>query len=335
MLTMYSWKFPRLITALATSALCALFGILCPPQANASQPIQVTVSPDGKSDFQTIQQAIDHAPQESEGRLVIAIRAGVYRERVVVPLDRPRVTFLGLGKDPSATVITYNMSAAAAGGTFLSSTVDVEGAEFEASNITFENSYGPGSQAVALSIHSDRAVLRHCRFIGWQDTLYAASGRQYYEDCYIEGAVDFIFGNAQTVFEDCEIRSAGAGYITAQSRTTSDGTGGFVLNHCKLTGTATEKGVYLGRPWRPYARVVFLSTKMGAHIDPAGWREWHPGETHSLDTAFYAEYDSSGPGGSPTHRDPHTKFLSATEARQFDIKTFLSSTDGWDPTKEH
>jgi pectin methylesterase-like acyl-CoA thioesterase len=326
---------PSLIAALAACTPCALFGTLFPQPANASQPIQVIVSPDGSGDFQTIQQAIDHAPQERDGRLVIAIRAGVYRERVVVPLDRPRVTFLGLGKDPSSTVITYNMSAAAAGGTFLSSTVDVEGAEFEASNVTIENSYGPGSQAVALSIHSDRAVLRHCRLIGWQDTLYAASGRQYYEDCYIAGAVDFIFGNAQAVFEDCEIHSAGAGYITAQSRTTSDGTGGFVLNHCKLTAVEAGKGVYLGRPWRPYARVVFLSTVMGSHIDPAGWREWHPGETHSLDTAFYAEYDSSGPGGLLVRREPHTRFLSSLEAKQFETKYFLSSTDGWDPTRDH
>jgi pectin methylesterase-like acyl-CoA thioesterase len=335
MLMTRSWISPSLIVALATFILCAMFGILFPPTANASQPIQVIVSPDGSGDFQTIQQAIDHAPQERDGRLVIAIRGGVYRERVVVPLDRPRVTFLGLGKDPSSTVITYDMSAAVAGGTFLSSTVDVEGAEFEASNLTIENSYGPGSQAVALSIHSDRAVLRHCRFIGWQDTLYAASGRQYYEDSYIEGAVDFIFGNAQAVFENCEIHSAGAGYITAQSRTTSDGTGGFVLNRCKLTAAEAGKGVYLGRPWRPYARVVLLSTLMGSHIDPAGWREWHPGETHSLDTAFYAEYDSSGPGGSPARREPHTRFLSASEAKQFETKNFLSSTDGWDPTRDH
>lgn len=304
-----------------------------PPSATQATrtATRVTVSPDGHGDFQTIQQAIDHAPPYGEGRLIIAIQPGIYRERLVVPQDRPRVTFLGLGNDPSATVITYNMSAKAAGGTFLSSTVDVEGSGFEASNLTFENSFGPGSQAVALMLHSDRAILRHCRFIGWQDTLFSASGREYFDDCYIEGAVDFIFGNARAVFHNCEIRSTGAGYITAQSRATSDGAFGFVFQDCRLTAAPGVSKVFLGRPWRPYARVVFLHTEMGAHIDPAGWREWHPGETHSLDTAFYAEYDSSGPGGAPAGRDTHTHFLTESEAAQFEPKQFLAPPDGWDP----
>jgi len=298
----------------------------------AATEVRVTVSADGHADFQTVQQAIDHAPEYGDGRLVIAIQPGIYRERVVVPQDRLRVTFLGLGKDPSATVITYNMSAAAAGGTFLSSTVDVEGAQFEADDITFENSYGQGSQAVALMLHSDRAVLRHCRLIGWQDTLYAATGRQYYDESYIEGAVDFIFGNARAVFHRCEIRSAGPGYITAQSRTTADGAYGFVFDHCKLSAPDGVSKVYLGRPWRPYARVIFLNTEMGSEIEPAGWREWHPGETHSLDTSYYAEYDSAGPGASRSQREPHTHFLTEKEARQFETKAFLGEPDGWDPT---
>jgi pectinesterase len=294
--------------------------------------IQVLVSGDGKGDFSTIQQAIDHAPAEGDGRLVIAIRPGTYRERIVVPQDRPRVTLLGLGKDPASVTITYNMSAVLAGGTFLSSTVDAEGSEFEASNLTIENSFGPGSQAVALMVHSDRAVLRHCRLIGWQDTLYAASGRQYYFDCYIEGAVDFLFGNARAVFDHCEIHSTGPGYITAQSRTSADGDTGFVFDHCDLTGQKSDKKIFLGRPWRAYSRVIFLHTMMGAQIDPAGWSEWHPGETNFLQTSYYAEYDSSEPGGAPTHRDSHGKILTAAQATQFDPKVFLASPDGWDPT---
>jgi pectin methylesterase-like acyl-CoA thioesterase len=313
--------------------------LICPPgkaewfsTQDSGRAIRVTVSPDGHGDFRTIQQAIDHAPAEGDARLVIAIQPAVYRERVVIPQDRPRATLLGLGKDPSSTVITYNMSAAAAGGTFLSSTVDVEGAEFEASNLTLENSYGRGSQAVALTLHSDRAVLRHCRLIGWQDTLFAATGRQYYDECYIEGAVDFIFGNPRAVFDHCEIRSVGAGYITAQSRTAADAPTGFVFSHCKLTSSEPTNKVYLGRPWRPYSRVIFLDTEMGQQIDPAGWREWHLGETNSLDTSYYAEFKSFGPGGARAGRDRHTVFLTEKEARPFDTKNFLSAPDRWDPT---
>lgn len=301
--------------------------------AQPSRPVvRVTVSHTGKADFQTVQQAIDHAPPEGSGRLVIAIEPGVYHERLVIPQDRPRLTLLGLGADPASTIITYSMSAAAAGGTFVSSTVDVEGTQFEAANLTIENSFGPGSQAVALSIHSDRAVVQHCRLLGWQDTLYAASGRQFYEQTYIEGAVDFIFGNARAVFDRCEIRSAGSGYITAQSRVTPSGSTGFVFTHCKLTAADGVTNVYLGRPWRPYARVIFLFTEMGPHIEPAGWREWHPGETHSLDTAWYAEYKSSGPGSSPSQRDPHTKFLDPRQPEHFVTRLFLGPPDGWNPT---
>ena len=294
--------------------------------------IHVVVSATGAGDFRTIQQAIDHAPPEGNSRLLISIQPGVYHERLVIPQDRPNLTLVGLGGGPSSTVITYNMSAKVAGGTFLSSTVDVEGTGFEAENLTMQNSYGPGSQAVALSIHADRAVLRNCRLIGWQDTLYAASGRQFYSHCYIRGAIDFIFGNARAVFDHCEIHSAGPGYITAQSRVTPDGASGFVVNHCRLTGHPAGR-VYLGRPWRPYARVIFLNTWMGSEINPAGWREWHAGETHSLETAYYAEYRSSGPGGSPAQRDPHTKLLSAAQARQFATKRFPASPGGGAPAR--
>src|SRR5947199_876619 len=184
--------------------------------------VHLTVAPDGTGTFQTVQSAIDHSLDRGrlrpEQRLVIDIRPGTYNERVMSPHDRARVTLRGT--DAATTVITFNAGAKDVGGTFFSSTVDVEGTAFEAANITFENSYGTGTQAVAVSIHSDRAAFQRCRFVGWQDTLYAASGRQYFRDCFIEGHIDFIFGNAEAVFENCEIRSRGPGYITAQSRLT-------------------------------------------------------------------------------------------------------------------
>ena len=324
----FSGIFHRLLLPLLI-ALCA--GRVSAARTRRPAEIRVTVSPAGKGDFKTIQQAVDHAPPEGDGRLIIAIEPGLYRERVVIPQDRPRVTLRGLGTNPSGTIITYNMSAAAAGGTFFSSTVDVQGTQFEAVNLTIQNSFGPGSQAVALSVHSDRAVVRDCRLLGWQDTLYAASGRQLYKNTYIEGAVDFIFGNARAVFEHCEIRSTGSGYITAQSRVTPDGATGFVFTHCRLTAASGVAKVYLGRPWRPYARVIFLFTEMGGHIEPEGWVEWHPGETHSLASAWYAEYQSSGPGAWPSRRDAHTRFLTAPQAEAFAVGHFLAPPDRWRP----
>ena len=295
----------------------------------ASTPIRVVVAGDGSGDFQTIQRAVDHAPPSGSRRLIIEIRPGVYRERVSVPQDRPRVTFLG--KDAASTIITYNMSAAAAGGTFFCSTVNVQGAEFEAENITFENTYGVGSQAVALHIHSDRAVFRNCRFSAWQDTLYAAYGRQYYKDCFIEGHVDFIFGNAAAVFDHCEIHSRGDGYVTAESRTTPDGPGGYVFYQCRLTGENTTKGVYLGRPWRPYSRVVYIDCYMGEHIRPEGWNNWDNAENEK--TAWYAEFGSTGPGARIESRVPWAHRLTAAGVAAFRAENFLRGKDHWNPTK--
>ena len=203
-----------------------------------------------------------------------------------------------------------------------------------------------GSQALALLVTGDRAEFHNVRLKGNQDTVYAGSrncypdgsscvpARQYFSDCYVEGNVDFIFGDGKAVFDHCEIHSTPhhGGYITAQSKHYPAEDSGFVLNRCTLTGDRAETGdVFLGRPWRPYATVVILHTEMGAQIDPAGWSEWHKGETHSLDTSYYAEFDSTGPGADPAKRDPHTKFLTAEEAKQYAPAEFLRGADNWTP----
>jgi pectin methylesterase-like acyl-CoA thioesterase len=156
-----------------------------------------------------------------------------------------------------------------------------------------------------------------------------SKGRQYFANSYIEGNVDFIFGDGKAVFENCEIHNtthAAGGYITAQGKSAANQDNGFVFNHCKLTAESGVAHVWLGRPWRPYATVIFLNTEMGAHIEPAGWREWHPGETNYLETVCYAEFNSSGPGAHPAERDKHTKQLTAEEAARYETKRYLD----WD-----
>ena len=300
----------------------------------APAPIRVVVAQDGSGDFPTIQRAVDHALDNApadRGRLTIEIRPGTYKERVILPPDMPRVTFLG--SDACTTVITAGMSAKEAGGTFLTATVTVYGAEFEAQNITFENTFGPGSQAVAMTVYSDRAVFRNCRFLGWQDTLYAAGGRQYYVNSYIAGAIDFIFGNAAAVFDQCEIHSSGPGYVTAESRTLPDGPQGFVFHHCRLTAEPDLKGIFLGRPWRAYSRVVYVDCWMGAHIRPEGWNNWDKPEDEK--TAWYGEFGSEGPGSNQSGRVKWARRLSTAEADQFRPEIFLRGNDGWNPAAEH
>jgi pectin methylesterase-like acyl-CoA thioesterase len=252
-------------------------------------------------------------------------------------------------------VVVNDRSAGANGGTLHSATVNVMADTFFAENITFENDFNAthpqlpaGSQALALLVTGDRAVFHNVRLLGNQDTVYGGSRncapdgqnciptRQYFSGCTIAGNVDFIFGDSKAVFDRCEIHSTAhaGGYITAQSKHYPDEDSGFVLNHCKLVADpGVTKSVFLGRPWRPYASVVFLNTEMGSHIDPAGWREWHPGETHSIDTVFYAEYNSTGPGAQPDKREPHTHFLTPEQAKQFAPSVFLRGSDNWDPTQ--
>ena len=310
------------------------------------------VAADGTGDYSSIQKALYSAP--AAGALLL-VGPGVYRE--IVTIDKPHIEIRGSAKDPSQTVIVNDLSAGTSGGTLHSATVNVTTDDFLAQNITFANDFNrthpqlpQGSQALALRVIGDRAIFRNVRLLGNQDTLYAGSRnctpdganciptRQYFADCYIEGNVDFIFGDAKAVFDRCEIHSTAhkGGYLTAQSKHYADEDSGFVFNHCKLTADAVaEPQIYLGRPWRPYARVIFLHTEMGPHIDPAGWREWHPGETHSLDTAYYAEFDSTGPGAgkdaNKTARDPHTHFLTPEEAAQYDPAIFLAGSDHWNP----
>jgi pectinesterase len=298
----------------------------------AVQDVHVVVAQDGTGDFPTVQNAVDHAldkaPIGPNGRLYIEIRPGNYNERVVVPQDMPRVTLSG--SDPATTIITHGQTAKETGGTFFSATVDVNGAAFEAENITFENP-AQGAQAVAVSVHSDRARFRNCRFIGWQDTLYAASGRQYYLHCYISGHVDFIFGHAAAVFEDCEIHSRGSGYLTAVNRTRADEPTGYAILRSRLTAEGGVNSVALGRPWRLYARVVYIDCWMGPQIIPGGWNNWNKPEAEK--TAFYGEYGSSGPGARPEARVAWAHRLTAAQAEQFRPEVFLRGSDGWDPRK--
>ena len=309
------------------------------------------VAADGTGDFYSIQRALDAAPKD--GALVL-VAPGTYRE--VLTVDKPKIQLRSANPDASKTIVVNDRSAGANGGTLHSATVNVTADNFLAENITFENDFNrthpqlfAGSQALALLVTGDRAVFHNVRLLGNQDTLYLGSrncapdgehcipARQYFSDCYIAGNVDFIFGDGKAAFDRCEIHSTphAGGYVTAQAKHYPEEDSGFVFDHCKLTADPGVTGkVFLGRPWRPYAAVVFLNSEMGEHIDPAGWREWHPGETHSIETVFYAEYNSTGPGAPHGQREPHTHLLTAEEAAKFDPAVYLRGTDGWNPTTQ-
>jgi pectinesterase len=300
----------------------------------------IIVAQDGSGDFKTVQQAIDSIPPGNTAVKIVYIKTGSYHEKIHI--KQPFVHLIGA--DAAATILTYDDFAKKIGptgkplGTFGSLSVSVTGNDFEADNITFENPAVPRkavAQTVALGVDSDRAVFRNCRMLANQDTLYANSGRQYYDDCFIRGDVDFIFGNAAAVFDHCEIQSSGKGYITAQSRIDDSQTTGYVLTNCKLTAAAgvPDGSVYLGRPWRPHARVVYLHCDLGPQINPAGWLKWRPTD-HDM-KVFYAEYDCTGPGAATNQRVAWSRQLTKPEAQPFEMETFLKGSDDWKPWRQN
>lgn len=285
---------------------------------------------------------------------MIRIKPGTYREVILV--NKAHISLLGMGSDPEQVVLTFDLNNGTVGSTFKSASTTVIGDDFHAENLTFENSYDrnkdlrkEGSQAVALRVTGDRAVFRKVRFLGHQDTLYASGkgceaeqgpchpARQYFEDCYIEGDVDFIFGDAIAYFENCEIHALTypTVMLTAQSKHNPEEQSGFVFNHCRVTAAAGVGKVYLGRPWRAFATAIFMNTYMGAEIDPEGWLDWVHEDKPSLQTAFYAECNSSGPGADPSRRERYAKQLTTAEAASFEAKRFLEGNDHWDPTHVH
>jgi pectinesterase len=324
------------------------------PATLFAQDVHVKVDPHGPgstastTDYTTIQQALDHAPDAPHGRIYIEIVPGTYRERIHVTQNRPRITLLGKGTKPEDVVIVASQNAKMAGGTFFTETAEINGDNFEADNVTFQNDAGPTGQAVAISVRSDRAVFKHCRFLGDQDTLFADWGRQYYVDSFIQGGVDFIFGNATAVFERDTISEIRNGQITAQSRTMEEQTSGYVIDHSTIThdplpptpGRQAQEGFGLGRPWRDYSRVVVMNSTLPADLSPAGWSLWNRGDTSTK--AFYAEYNNNGPGWKPKERASWVHILDAKQAAAFTARVFLArpSADGrsmplrWDPIAE-
>ena len=211
-----------------------------------------------------------------------------------------------------------------------SSTCYIYGPDFYAENITFENSAGRVGQAVACFIEGDRAFFKNCRFLGNQDTLYnyGKESRQYFENCYIEGTVDFIFGWATVLFKDCVIHSAGDGYVTAPA-TDKGKKYGYVFMDCKLTAADGVSKVYLSRPWRPYAKAVFIRCDLGNHIMPEGWNNW--GKKDNEKTAYYAEYKNIGEGAPIENRAKWSHQLK--NLNNFGEEDILLGNDGWNPVK--
>lgn len=310
-------------------------------------------------DFSCISEALSALPEGKE-QIRIFIRNGIYNEKLVI--NRNNVIFEG--ESAENTIITFsdyanmNMDDGSKRRTFRTSTFMIDCNDFIARNITFQNNSGYGSevgQAIALYVDGDRIIFDNCIIKGNQDTLFTAplpkyeyekggftgpkefapriTGRHYYHKCLISGNIDFIFGGATAYFDKCEIfvnmddeLKDIYGYIAAAS-TPEEQEYGYVFNECMLTSNCPDRSVYLGRPWRNYAKTVYMKCYMGNHIAEEGWHDW--GKTDAHDTIFYAEYNNYGDGYKPDKRPNYVKILTDSEQEYFSKTSVLSGKDNW------
>ncbi|XP_052183698.1 pectinesterase [Diospyros lotus] len=270
----------------------------------------VTVAKDGSGNYSTISAALAAIPEKFEGRYVIYVKEGIYDETVIVTKKMVNITMFGDGSQKS--VVTGNKNFVDGVRTFQTATFAVIGEGFMAQSMGFRNTAGPEKhQAVALRVQSDRSIFVNCRMEGYQDTLYAQTHRQFYRSCLIKGTIDFIFGDAAAIFQNCMIYirkplENQQNIVTAQGRADRHETTGIVLQNCKILADETlepEKSKfksYLGRPWKEYSRTIVMESEICDLIHPDGWLPWD--KDFALKTLFYAEFNNKGAGSSVSKR---------------------------------
>jgi len=293
----------------------------------------VVVAADGSGDFKTVQEGIQATATGSLNQsIIVHIKPGNYREQVYVQREK---RFLHLiGESATNTILTFDLNANLPGpggkpiGTFRTPSTYVDADDFTAENITFENSAGPVGQALAIRLDGDRLAFRNCRFLGWQDTILDNRGRHYFENCYIAGHVDFIFGAATSWFQKCHIHCLRDGYITAAS--TPEGTPfGFVFSNCRITSETTRVKTFLGRPWRAHANVIWMNCEMAQCVQPAGWDNWR--DPNREKTVRYAEFNNSGSGANSSGRVGWARQLNSEQAKEVTVEKVLAGMDKWSP----
>ncbi|KAL2621042.1 hypothetical protein R1flu_001247 [Riccia fluitans] len=301
----------------------------------------VTVALDGTGTYASIQLAVDNAPTFGSTMYIIHIKAGVYNERIRVHRNKTMIMFVGDGSNQ--TIITGSKSALEPGVvTYQTATVVVLGKGFVARAITFQNTAGSESrQAVAVRVDSDLSAFYDCIFDGFQDTLYAHTGRQFFKSCTIRGTVDFIFGNSAAVFQDClilfrlrEMPGNPTVVVTAQGRTDPGQTTGLVFQNCTISGTPeylqeelanpSAHNGFLGRPWKLFSRTVFVDSFLDSVIEPAGWLAWKG--DFALSSLLYGESGSSGPGAVSLSRMVWSNQLTVEQAGFFNVDSFIQGS---------
>ncbi|CAN6468254.1 unnamed protein product [Victoria cruziana] len=302
----------------------------------------ITVAQDGTGNYSTISDAVAAAPNNtlpSNGYYVIYVKAGVYQEYVSV--DKKKKNLMMIGDGINQTIITGNRSVVDGFTTFNSATLAVVGPNFIGRDFTVQNTAGPEKhQAVAVRSGADLSTFYRCSFEGYQDTLYTHSLRQFYRECDIYGTVDFIFGNAAVVFQNCNLyarlpMTGQQNMFTAQGRSDPNQNTGTSIINCSVLATPDlsangQTKSFLGRPWKNYSRTVYMESFIDSVIDPSGWAPWS-GDSF-LTTLYFGEYNNTGPGSNTSSRVTWSGYhvMGSTDATNFTVTNFVEG-DVWLP----
>jgi pectinesterase len=308
--------------------------------AAAQAATSFTVAADGSGNYTTIQAAI--AASSTGG--VITIKAGTYQGQVQIPASKSGITLQGATGTATDVIITGNKPASTAG-TAGSATVYNLAPNSTIKGLTMQNTYGTGSQALALYAAGDRQVYRNVQMKGYQDTFLSWGGtgssqiRQYVYKSYISGAVDFIYGNGAVVIDSTTIESlnrgsSNNGYITAAA-TDDSNPYGFLITRSVLKSSAAAQTVALGRCWHAggatdaIGQVLIRDSSIGGHIRQAG--AWQDMSGFSWKTCRFNEYNNTGSG--KTNGTSDRPQMSASTAASYTSQRYLAGSDGWNPVQ--
>lgn len=291
---------------------------------------EIVVDRNGTGDFRNIQDAINSLrTDDPRGQITIYIKNGYYKEKILLPAYITNVRIVG--EDREKTIINYDDHANINKmGTFRTYTFLLSGNNIILENLTIENSAAQLGQAVALHTEGDRVIVRNCKLLGNQDTIFAGRDgcRLYFENCYIEGTTDFIFGPSTVWFEKCAIHCKINSYITA-ANTPRDVSYGFIFNKCNITTANEVNAIYLGRPWRDYAMTLFMNCTLPETIRPEGWHNWDRPDCEK--SVRYMEYNNTGEGARSDKRVKWAENISAEKAKEYTIEKVLGGCDNWNP----
>jgi len=292
---------------------------VCPPGITQT----IIVAKDGSGQFTTVQAAVNSIASGSSTHTRIDIAAGTYTEKLTIA---SRTNLCLVGASATTAILTYGDDNASAGGTSASASAYISANDFSGANLTFQNSFGSGSQAVALRTTGQRQQFLNCRFVGYQDTLYTHQGSQYFRDCYVQGNTDYVFGGATAVLQNCEVRNVEGGSATSAPNTDIGTAYGIVFIGGKFTAVSAVKAnsVALARPWGADGFAAFLNADLGAHIAAAGFVAMSGNQPQS---ARFHEYGSTGSGANTSSRSSYQ--LTASQAASYTLATIFGS---WTPT---